>query len=82
MVIVVFTVSLDDLEGMLPPPSRPVTLEEMDRAIRERAAVKSNRDRTQYGTWENLGHPVKTITTTETQRHQEVVFVNLFNKLT
>ena len=28
------TVSLDDLEGVLPAPARPVTLEEMERAIR------------------------------------------------
>lgn len=31
------TLSLDDLEGMLPPPKRPVTVEAMDRAIRRRA---------------------------------------------
>ena len=35
------TVSLDELEGMLSPPPRPVTLEEMDRAIRERAGANS-----------------------------------------
>ena len=37
------TVSLDELEGMLSPPSRPVTLEEMDRAIRKRGGAKSGR---------------------------------------
>ncbi len=35
------TVSLDELEGMLPPPSRTVTLDDMDRAIRERGGAKS-----------------------------------------
>ena len=35
------TVSLDELEGMLPRPSRTVTLDDMDRAIRERGGAKS-----------------------------------------
>ncbi len=35
------TVSLDDLEGVLPAPARPVTLEEMERAIRKRGGAKS-----------------------------------------
>ncbi len=35
------TVSLDELEGMLPRPSRTVTLADMDRAIRERGGAKS-----------------------------------------
>ncbi len=34
------TVSLDELEGMLPRPSRTVTLDDMDRAIRERGGAK------------------------------------------
>ncbi len=37
------TVPLDELEGMLSPPPRPVTLEEMDHAIRKRAGAKSGR---------------------------------------
>ncbi len=37
------TVSLDELEGMLSPPPRPITLEDMDRAIRKRAGTKSGR---------------------------------------
>jgi AbrB family looped-hinge helix DNA binding protein len=32
------TLHLADLEGCLPPPKRAVSLEEMDRAIRRRAA--------------------------------------------
>ena len=30
------TLTLDDLEGMLPAPDVPVSLDDMDRAIRER----------------------------------------------
>jgi len=30
------TLGLADLEGMLPPPKEPVSIEAMDRAIRER----------------------------------------------
>lgn len=37
VLMIAATVSLDDLEGMLSPPPRPVSLEEMDRAIRNRA---------------------------------------------
>ncbi|MCZ6522256.1 MAG: type II toxin-antitoxin system PrlF family antitoxin [Alphaproteobacteria bacterium] len=40
VLMIAATVSLDDLEGMLSPPPRPVTLEEMDRAIRNRAIRK------------------------------------------
>jgi len=32
------TLHIADLEGCLPPPKRPVSLEDMDRAIRRRAA--------------------------------------------
>ncbi len=35
------TVSLDDLEGVLPAPARPVTLHAMKRAIRVRGGAKS-----------------------------------------
>ncbi|MCH9019250.1 MAG: AbrB/MazE/SpoVT family DNA-binding domain-containing protein [Proteobacteria bacterium] len=38
------TVSLDELEGMLPRPSRTVTLDDMDRAIRERGGANSGDD--------------------------------------
>ena len=35
------TVSLDELEGMLPCPSRSATLDDMERAIRERGGAIS-----------------------------------------
>ncbi len=31
---------LTDLEGMLPPPARPITLEEMERVIRHRGGKR------------------------------------------
>ena len=41
VVMVAATVSLDDLEGMLSPPPRAVTLAEMERAVRDRGGAKS-----------------------------------------
>ncbi len=43
VLMVAATVSLDDLEGMLSPPPRPVTLAEMDRAVRERSGARAGR---------------------------------------
>ncbi len=45
VVMVAATVSLDDLEGMLSPPPRAVTLAEMDRAIRVRGGAKAGPSR-------------------------------------